>query len=696
MVVFAPDPLVRDVAEEIRVLWNLHPFIGDRGLERVVFAAYKLASPALKHRIEALCFDPRCLRRHPILGEDPCFHAFAVRPWIDEEAVISRLEKEGIADVLGDPTIWNPMHLNHAIMVVNLVSRLCLYNGVDGSVLVEDSTFRHRIWQYALLLRVCTDYGKDFYSAYEAALAELELSQPGITDRVHSNRFSPEIKRKALTTIERRYELLHLLRVVRERRVILLQAAIEDEKIYKEQQPQVATERPARKKPAFAEPYESTIAGPGNLGEAEFHTILYSLPLPLSLGATLVRMMVEGMVDPDHFLQAEVTISDEYSVVTTPTSRYTSISGFDRLQHRPSQDLFSRVVSRECGQAFVAVVKGKDLETLKREATAWLDSIVHGSTLPKLRHALLYHGPLWMDYPSLYAHLGLDGKETSMPGWRYYAHFQLREEWTRIAAYLSRFGGSPDFASILPPDFCCGSECTPTLSTLRAMVKTLSAMLNGPILSLSVDGLISRWNGIAALAHLFVLAFTFLRNYPFQPPELRLPQSDWQLVGNAHLSLQKNLVVTYYPELLRSFLGKVRAKWGDFAEALEAAGVELDYRGSFARAYGFWSLPSRARRMSKLISCYQEPCGWQCCHGLLHCPETEVFAGLHRNAMRHFTVTTLLQGGRFGLGEVNWLHGHGVDVLQPLSSYRLEPGRSELQEEAVSFLCKMLDWELYL
>ncbi len=74
--------------------------------------------------------------------------------------------------------------------------------------------------------------------------------------------------------------------------------------------------------------------------------------------------------------------------------------------------------------------------------------------------------------------------------------------------------------------------------------------------------------------------------------------------------------------------------------------------------------------------------------GLLHWPAVEKYAGIHPNAMRHWSVTTLLESGEFSLAEVNWCHGHGLASSQSLSSYRREPAFGATKRRGYDYLAQ--------
>lgn len=687
------EATLRDIADRIRVELEIFPLIGQGGgLEMIALSAYPLVGPALKRRILDLSIDSRSLRR-PILGRDPCGYGLTLRPVKNQQEVGERLFQEPWDQVVSDVTIWSPMHLSHAVTVLQYLSRLCLYNGFDGAGAVEDSTFKHRVWQITFLLRSASDFGPHFFVAYEQAVNELESLHPGYRNRIHKNRFEGTIDRKKPTSLEERYERLpRITRPVETRRLLLTEAAKEDETFYTLQSDLILAWKEQERKQPFTQPFESEIASPGIPGEAEVRRVLAaSRDRTDAPAAAVTKMIAATMLHPDQLLQAEVKLFEGFAIVSTTTNKYTALNNFDSdLHRRSSSPKFSRVVDAATAIAYQAAIAGKSLDVVRAELRRWLDSVTEKFSVSMLLVALLQNGPRWFSYPSAYAHHGLDGQRDAMKGWRYYCHFDLGSAWPSIWRYQTEILGCNYPADFQPPRLANGSHCTPTDEILQSMTKTLGNLLDTPILGQSLDETVCRWNGLVGILHQLVLGLSFLRNFPFEPPQL-LPFDDgWLLSPPEFLIYQKSLVVVEFPTLLQHLLVKVRQKFTDFSQALRAEGVELEFRGREFAAYGFWSLPYRSPRKDRLVSCWQEPCRWQCLNGLLHCPETEIYAGLHFNGMRHWSVTTLLESGQFSLTEVNWLHGHGEGHLQPLSHYRLEPGNSRLRRRAFDFLADRL------
>lgn len=278
----------------------------------------------------------------------------------------------------------------------------------------------------------------------------------------------------------------------------------------------------------------------------------------------------------------------------------------------------------------------------------------------KLEWALVVNGPSWFGYDWIYAYYGIEGHKRKGHAAKSYCLVDKNSR-DRLSPYLKSFfefkapAVDPDHLSI-------GSRLVLKDHVVKDLMQGLTFLTNSPIPD-EPDRVLARLTTVSALTHVAFLLLTGLRNNPMDAPSLRYltSTSDWELIYQ-----KQARVVLYVPPLLRVLLGRSRRCYGSCLEQIRNSGYRLDYK-LVGFTYGFVELDT----VGKVVA-YTHPCHRRIIDGLIAETCVAKYAGIPRNAFRHWANSRLRESGQFSEATIRAFMWHSDEVLHPLTRTRLE------------------------
>lgn len=626
-----------------------------------------------------------------IIEIDPVGAIACEKPFLNEKRFKQKWKEEGIVKAVTDKENQNSVFLALGRELIFKAGQFCEVCGIDGTKIITDTLYWDRLTQ----CRWCL-YGKlpSHYPSLEfnEIVKKIRSTVPDEKRQLLSPlglRFTLPVKRRTSKIYEEQLAAIwrgrfldakeKKLAIQTLKRTEAFEASLIDEmplpKDIEARLEKASNYRSTQALRTDALHYESSVSVAGEFGLADVEIIIQGVlraieeiesssvadyPAIWTAAGLVTFTQIEDLED----LQLDTA---SWTVSSLSALPQTTIP-VEASLHEPAEPRFVRPITHRIGKLFHDARKRNGSKPNKKACENFLQKLNPFATLAKLYRAQECLCPQEFGYPSVLAQTGLHPRDVGLSAQRNYIHIS-RKFWELATPWYCRF----DRDYQVPKGVKWqghGSAFTPKLDEVKTFVSIWKELFRERW-SKKIEDFIVYHNALVAGLHMIcTLLLRGARNYPLELNSLKNGEEEWEIL------YQKALVFVPWGQKSQYWV----KRYQKFRENIIAAfrpGFSFN-ENAFSNAYCFCKWNEKTN-----IVIPQKVCAKNISLALLSHPKLQRWAYLDDQAMRHLSMTSLYESGKFHPHDIEAFHGRSPIMLQSLKTHRLEDPLCRRTHEAI-------------